>query len=293
MSRVVIALLAGLPFALVQFLISPVRAANEDSAADLLGLMYWTHRDEGIYRACRDGSEVKLIHQRKNVDGLAIDEKTGKLYFTVSNTETANADTLHRMNLDGSAVEDLATGLNWTGDVVVDSERGKLYVSSLADNKVLVANLDGTELKDFIAGLSSPDEMALDAKNKKLYWASSGQGSIRRANLDGSQQEDVLPAEQYSFGIALDLDKRQLYYADAANGVIRRLGFDGKDQEQIIAGLNGVDGVAIDAYNRKLYWTEEGKISQANFDGSERETLVEGKCAKFASLIVLPPKETH
>jgi sugar lactone lactonase YvrE len=291
MSRVVVALLAGLLIAPGLSPISPARAEDEDSAADLLGLMYWTHRDEGVYRACRDGSEMKLIHQRKNVDGLAIDEKAGKLYFSVSNTEAANADTLHRMNLDGSGVEDLAVGLNWTGDLVVDPERGKLYVSSLADNKILVANLDGTEPKDFIAGLSSPDEMAFDAKNKKLYWANSGQGGIRRANLDGTQQVDVLPAEHYSFGIALDLDKRQLYYADAANGVIRRIGFDGKGDEQLVSGLNGVDGVAIDAYNRKLYWTEEGKIGQANFDGSERETLVEGKCAKFASLIVLPPKE--
>lgn len=293
MSRVVIALLAGLPIALGPFSTSPVQAADEESAADLLGLMYWTHRDEGVYRACRDGSEVKLLLERKNVDGLAIDEKAGKLYFTVSNSDNANADTLHRMNLDGSGVEDLAAGLNWTGDLVVDPERGKLYISSLADNKILVANLDGTELKDFISGLRAPDEMALDATNKKLYWASSGQGSIQRANLDGAQQEDVLPAEHYSFGIALDLDKQQIYYADAANGALRRVGFDGKDQQQIVAGLSGVDGVAIDAYNRKLYWTEEGRISQANFDGSERETLVEGKCAKFASLVVLPPKQTH
>ncbi len=59
MSRVVAALLAGLPFALSLFFISAVQAADEESAAELLGLMYWTHRDEGVYRACRDGSEAK------------------------------------------------------------------------------------------------------------------------------------------------------------------------------------------------------------------------------------------
>lgn len=37
--------------------------------------------------------------------------------------------------------------------------------------------------------------------------------------------------------------------------------------------------------------TETGKIGQANLDGSFIETLVLGKTAQYASLVVLPPRE--
>ncbi|HWB13458.1 MAG TPA: hypothetical protein VG826_29810 [Pirellulales bacterium] len=58
-----------------------------------------------------------------------------------------------------------------------------------------------------------------------------------------------------------------------------------------MSGLSDVDGLAIDADNQKLYWTERGRISQANLDGSNIELLVTGKTAQYGSLVVLPPKD--
>ncbi|HUY36858.1 MAG TPA: hypothetical protein VMV69_29330 [Pirellulales bacterium] len=83
--------------------VSSSSAAADESAADTLGLMYWTHRNEGVYRAARDGSEVKLIVPMKNVDGLAIDLENRKLYWTETGT-------ICQGNFDGSGIEVLVSG---------------------------------------------------------------------------------------------------------------------------------------------------------------------------------------
>ena len=56
-------------------------------------------------------------------------------------------------------------------------------------------------------------------------------------------------------------------------------------------GLKQPDGLACDPDNRKLYWTENGKLCQANADGTRTETLVSQKTGQYASILVLPPKE--
>lgn len=270
----------------------PAQATEaDDECVELFGLMYWTHRDEGVYRACRDGSQVKLLVPMKNVDGLAVDEPRGKLYFTTSTYPALTGDKLFRVNLDGSEVEELIQGLNFTGDLVLDAERQKLYISSLADGKIVQCNLDGSECKDWLTGLGNPDEMALDAKNRKLYWVRSGK--IQRAGLDGAQPEDVATVNAGMMGLALDLERQRLYYATRDFGTIRQIHLDVAGDEQLIGGHPGIDGLAFDPYSRKLYWTEEGKICQANADGSQIETLVPEKTHRFASIVVLQPREAH
>lgn len=48
-------------------------ASAEDSAADALGVMYWTDRTAGLYRAARDGSEIKLIVPGTFINSIAVD----------------------------------------------------------------------------------------------------------------------------------------------------------------------------------------------------------------------------
>lgn len=278
---------------------APAQAADEparaeetaDECVELFGLMYWTHRDEGIYRACRDGSHVKLLLPMKNVDGLAVDEAGGMLYFTVSAYPELHGDKLMQARLDGAGVKELAQGLNFTGDLAFDAKQRKLYISSVGDGKIMQCNLDGSERKDWLTGLGSCDELALDAENRKLYWA--GNGKIQRASLDNVQIEDVAATNTRMMGLALELANKRLYYATLQDGTIRRIGLDGADDQAVVSGHPGVDGVAFDPYSRKLYWTEEGKICQANEDGSEIETLVSDKTHRFASIVILQPKETR
>ena len=262
----------------------------EDSCAELFGLMYWTKYDEGVYRACRDGSEVKLLVPMKGADGLAIDEQAGKLYFSVSAAPMANADSACRANLDGSGVEELIKGLNYTGDLQIDAKAGKLYVSCMGDGKIIEAKLDGSGQKDLIVGLGNPDEMTIDPVRRKLYWVRGGM--IQRADLDGANVEDVVPIQAMSMGLAVDPDDKRLYYVVTGAGAIRRIKLDGTGDEQILDGHLDMDGLAIDAGNRKLYWTEQAKICQSNLDGSLVETLVPDKTWKYGSIVILPPKSS-
>jgi sugar lactone lactonase YvrE len=261
-----------------------------DSCAELLGLMYWTKYDEGVYRACRDGSEVKLLVPMKGADGLAIDEQAGKLYFTVSAAPTANADSAYRAKLDGSGVEELIKGLNYTGDLQIDAKAGKLYVSCMGDGKIIEAKLDGSGQKDLIVGLGNPDEMTIDLVHRKLYWVRGGM--IQRGDLDGANVEDFVPIQAMSMGLAVDPDDKRLYYVVTGAGSIRRIKLDGTGDEQILDGHLNTDGLALDAGNRKLYWTEQAKICQSNLDGSLVETLVPDKTSKYGSIVILPPKSS-
>lgn len=268
-------------------------AAADDSAADTLGLMYWTHRNEGIYRAARDGSEVKLIVPMKNVDGLAVDQEGKRLYFTISAAPTLNSDKLLRSSLDGDEITELATGINYSGDVVFDAEARKVYVSVLVGRKIIQCNPDGTEMKDFLTGLINPDEMAIDPENRQLYWSHSGQGGpIQRAKLDtGDELKDAVSSRHRRMGVAIDPGEKHVYWVEADQNAIYRTNFDDSGETLIVGGRNGLDALAIDLDNRKLYWTETGKICQANLDGSGIEVLVADKTDQYASLVILPPKE--
>lgn len=285
--------LAMIGVALLGISVAVADTPAEKTAADTLGLMYWTNLNEGIYRAVRDGSDVKLVLEMKGVDGLAVDAEGEKLYFTVSAAPTLNADRLLRANLDGTEITELASGLNYTGDVVFDPQSQKLYVSSLVGRKILQCNPDGTEMKDFLTGLINPDEMALDLEKRLLYWAYSGPGGpIQRAKLDdGSELADVVTIDQRRMGIALDPAEKHIYWVDADTGNIWRSGLDGKGETVILSGRTDADSLALDLDNRKMYWTEPNKICQANLDGTGIEVLVTGKTQQYGTLVILPPKE--
>lgn len=268
--------------------ISP--AAAEESASDVFGVMYWTHRDEGVYRAARDGSEAKLLAAIKNADGIALDRKAQKLYFTVSGYPGPNADKLYRANLDGSGLEEFVAGLNFTGDLVLDEESQKLYLTGVGDGKIFEINIADKQQRDILTGLVGPDELALDPANRQLYFTSSGQHKIERIGLDGSGRREIVGGLGTPFGLALDVDQNELYFLEA-QGKLRRVKLDGSNLTTLAEGLTQPDGLAFDPDNRKLYWTEKGKLCQANADGTQIESLISGKTGQYASLLILPPKE--
>jgi sugar lactone lactonase YvrE len=236
---------------------------------------------------------VKLVVEMKNVDGLAVDAQDGKLYFTKSGAPDRNADKLYRANLDGTQATELASGLNYTGDVVFDPQAKKLYVSSLFEHKILQIAPDGTDRRDFATGLINPDELAVDLQGRFLYWSHSGPGGpIQRAKLDdGSDLLDVVTSRLRRFGMAIDTAERQIYWVDGNGETIVRTEMDGKGETPLVSGRTGLDGLVLDTDNHKICWTESGKICQANLDGSDIEVLVTDKTGRYATLVLLPPRQ--
>lgn len=139
-------------------------ARAQESATDLLGAIYWTHRGTGVYRAAPDGSEIKQLVDIENPDGLAIDTKGQKLYFTVSNYPAANADSIYRINLDGSGHEEVVGGLNFTGDMVLDPGPAKLYLTSVGGGTIFEIDIASKQRRDLVTGVNGPDELVLESK---------------------------------------------------------------------------------------------------------------------------------
>ncbi len=266
-------------------------AGADDSAADTLGVMYWTDRTAGIYRAARDGSEIRLIVPRTIIDSIAVDADGERLYWTlITNRGLKNVE-LWQSKLDGSVPVRLADDINWCGDVAFDPVDKKVYLSSLGDGKIICLNADGSGRRDFLAGLSPPSRLFVDTEKRKLYWASNGLPRLDCVNLDGTQREAALTKlPGVAFGFGIDPVEQMVYWTYPA-GELYRSKLDGSQRQKLAGGLNQPDGLAIDVDNRKLYWAEKGKISQANLDGSTIEVLVSGKSDLYSSLEILPPKE--
>ena len=281
-------LMLGVCGCLAAGLVFPRLARSGESAAELFGTMYWTHRDEGIYYAARDGSDVKLLVPARMADGLAVDATRGVVYWTISDNA---GNKVQKANLDGTDVKDVITGLSGTGDLTLDAETGTLYVSLMNEGKIIAVSTDGTKRSDFVTGLNIPDELLFDAKHQMLYCTCSGDGTIQEIKLADGQPRTILTTQGVWFGLAIDPLTDHLYCVQSSRGEIDRAKLDGSDAKQIVSGLQNVDGLALDADNQKLYWTELGKISQANLDGTGIEVLVTGKTAMYGSIVVLPPKE--
>lgn len=266
-------------------------AEAADSATALLGAMYWTHAGEGIYRGARDGTEIKLLVARPSINGIAVDSEGGKLYWCVSNPRPQRSDQVWGAGIDGANPRMLADGIHWAGDLVVDPAAGKLYVASLGDGKIIEIQADGSGKRDFLTDIAPPRQMLVDATHRQLYWTSNSMPRIDRINLDGTGRAAVLTKMPgVAFGFALDPEEKTIYWTFPAGALYRSRLADGR-HERLLQGLTNPDGLAIDLDNRKLYWAENGKISQANLDGTNVELLVKGKTTQYSSLEIFPPAD--
>lgn len=266
-------------------------ASAQESAAETLGVMYWTDRTAGLYRAARDGSEIQLLVPRPFTNSIAVDREGGRLFWSTITNRARQQTQLWQGKLDASDAVLLADGLHWVGDVVFDPIDQKLYVSSIGDAKIIRMNANGSDRQDFVVGIPPPSRLCLDLENRKLYWATHAQPRIDRVNLDGLGREAVLTNLPGSaFGMSIDPVDTMIYWT-STSGTLQRAKLDGSQRQQIASGLAQPDGLAVDVENRKLYWVEKGKISQANLDGSGAEVLVSGKSELYSSLEILPPAE--
>ena len=159
--------------------------------------MYWANH-HGIWWANLDGSQVALFHPPDPLvpftDPLAvvIDHASDTLYWA------DEADSLHRINLNGTAHTILFadTQDRFEAEVfALDTEKGKVY---WIERHLYRANLDdGSHVERLVPNVGDSVGLVLDLDAGKMYWtvvvaASGFDEGLYRANLDGSDVEALV-----------------------------------------------------------------------------------------------------
>ncbi len=219
--------------------------------------------------------------------------ETPKMYWTDGGTANYTGK-IQRANLDGSGVQDLVSGLDFPGDLVLDLNGGKMYWHEGVD--IRRANLDGSGIQDLVSGVRGGiPTLSLDLSAGKMYWmgypTTNYTGRIQRANLDGSGVQDLVTGLGGIWNLSLDLSGGKMYWVEGVEAEsdgkfkIRRANLDGSGVQDLVSGLTHPRNLALAPSGGKIYWTEhetassdaiDGKIQRANLDGSGVQDLVLG-----------------
>ena len=226
--------------------------------------------NEAIELAEAGKSLERFLHVLTEVSVVAPD--TPQIYWTDEKTGK-----IQRMNLDGTNVEDLVTGLISPEGIALDEASGKMYWENAG--KIWRANLNGTNIENLVVTggrQGAKADIALDLVGGKIYWTNFANNKIQRTNLDGTNVEDFELINLFTpASVALDVVGGKMYWADFLLGTIRRANLDGTNIENLVI-VGAVDDIALDVAGGKMYWTDTltDKIQRANLDGTHVEDLV-------------------
>ena len=179
--------LDGTNVRLIKKLTSIPLAIALDAASDKI---YLTNAYGKVQRLNLDGSKFQpnLITGLDTPRHLVLDVADGKVYWT----ETTEASgRVRRANLNGSGVQNVATGLVPPLSLAVAN--GKIYWTEGNRKrwKTTRANLDGTNSELLETLPSASTGIAVDTRHNSLYLTARS-GEIHRRDLDGSGDEPVV-----------------------------------------------------------------------------------------------------
>jgi len=169
------------------------------------------------------------------------------------------AEKIARANLDGTAAQDVVTGIVPGDGIALDVENGKVYWLTLSPGAIQRSNLDGTDIENLVTGLDTPGALALDLTAEKMYWTVVGTGKIQRGNLDGSGVEDLVTVMGSStpWALAIDTVNGKMYWGDyGPPWMIRRADLDGTNVETVTTDAISPCAIALDVPGGKMYWIE-------------------------------------
>ncbi len=148
--------------------------------------LYLTNAWGKIQRMNLDGSNFQsnLITDLNTPRHITLDVAGGKVYWTEMGQQDGR---IRRANLNGSGVQNVATGLTAPLSLAVAS--GKVYWTSA--RKLQRANLDGTNSEVLETLPIAPTSIAVDRARNSLYLTLPS-GDIHRRNLNGSGDQPVV-----------------------------------------------------------------------------------------------------
>jgi hypothetical protein len=195
--------------------------------------LYWCDR-EGmrVMRANLDGSKVETLIDTSEGDarpgkdikkwcvGIALDIKSGKLYWTQKGPDNAGEGRIFRANLE-------------------------IPKGQSASNR--------KDLELLYEGLPEPIDLELDLANRTIYWTDRGDpprgNTVNRAPMDpahgNSKKEPVVIFDHLmeGIGIALDLKGGRMFLTDLG-GSVYSANLDGSNKKTVMAGEGNLTGIA-------------------------------------------------
>ncbi|KAK8133426.1 hypothetical protein PG984_005438 [Apiospora sp. TS-2023a] len=207
----------------------------------------------GSIQSClTDGSDLRTVvgGLKHNPDGIAIDHKAGRMYWTNMGAKLENDDGyLESARLDGS------------------------------DRQIVVPTGN--------VGVFTPKQIALAVKSHKLYWCDREGMKVMRANPDGSEREvlvstgstaeDREDTSRHCVGIAVDESKGCFYWSQKGpskgNGgrilkspieVAAGTTPEDRPREVILRGLPEPIDLEIEEETQTLFWTDRGDPPRGN-----------------------------
>ena len=219
---------------------------------------------------------VVSIADKRGVS-IAYDVKNKKIYYT--DFEDSDDGKIWRMNLDGSNMEALVSGITDPYAVAINLKGGKIYWAD-DDGNVSRANLDGSNVeKEFIhIADGQMRALAYNSKTDVLYFYEVNNEDLYSAKSDGSGVGKIIEGA-YGYGMFVDEINDKIYYEDRNKPAIMRANLDGSGIVKIAdAPGTRVHGMAIDYSSNKFYWADRDKsvIRRANLDGTGAETFLSG-----------------
>jgi DNA-binding beta-propeller fold protein YncE len=297
-------------------------------AADTTPTLFFLNNLGQVIRSADDGSARSVIvpSAGSGPDGVAVDPKAGKVYWTNMGAPNGDDGTLMSADLDGKNVATIVkSGGTFTPkQLKIDTANGKLYWSDREGMRVMRANLDGSMIETLVQTGSTDAErsdashwcvgIAIDVAGGKLYWTQKGPdngkvGTINRAALDLPAGQD--PAKRTDIEVLfknlpepidldLELDKRMIYWTDRGDNTVSRAplepaaGFDPtarKDREILVKNLSEAIGITLDLPKNRMFYTSlGGAVDTSALDGTMPKSLLTGQGAVTGIALAELPK---
>jgi len=247
-----------------------------DSIAELY---YIALGDEYIRKLILDGTgtvnDVVSITGMGGI-GLAYDAINQKIYY--SDFEVYPNGNIWRMNMDGSGLEMIVTGIGDPYAIALDVEGGKMYWVD-DDGNVSKANLDGSnqEIGFFNVPGAQWRAISLDVENNMMYVYDVNIEEIYAVNMDGTNPQVIITGN-YGYALLVDTVNDRIYFDDQNEELLKVANLDGSNIQTVNDNGTRIYGMDIDYEESKIYWSgrDSGELSRANLDGSGMEVLQSG-----------------
>jgi hypothetical protein len=256
----------------------------------------------------KDGSRATGVN-----DGIAVDSRTGQIFWTNMGRAAERDGYIMRCERDGSGVTTIVKkGKTFTPkQMKIDEAAGKLYWSDREGMAIQRCNLDGSALETIVS-TGSPVQnkgeqrrwcvgIAIDPTRGHVYWTQKGgdnafEGVIRRTNIrmpagaTAANRSDIVTLFSRMpepIDLDLDLTTRTMYWTDRGDNTVSRAPMDPKpgydpatrvDRKILVKGLKEAIGVSLDLPRQRMAYTSlGGEVGIAKLDGSEASMLATGQ----------------